>query len=112
AFAFKYRGEDRVALAYCGDGSTSRGDFHEAVNIAAVMDLPCIFVGETTQFASSTPIRMQSRTDFASKAAAYGIPGEKVDGTDVVAVYEATPRAVARARAGAGPSLHERVTLR
>jgi pyruvate dehydrogenase E1 component alpha subunit len=112
AFAFKYRGEDRVALAYCGDGSTSRGDFHEAINIAAVMDLPCIFVVENNQFAYSTPIRMQSRTDFASKAAAYGIPGEKVDGTDVVAVYEATKRAVDRARAGEGPSLVEGVTMR
>ena len=80
-----------MALAYCGDGSTSRGDFHEAVNIAAVLDLPCVFVVENNQFAYSTPLRLQSRTDFASKAAAYGIPGEKVDGTDVVAVYEAGP---------------------
>jgi pyruvate dehydrogenase E1 component alpha subunit len=112
AFAFKYRGEDRVALAYCGDGSTSRGDFHEAINIAAVQDLPCIFVVENNQFAYSTPLRLQSRTDFATKAVAYGIPGEKVDGTDVVAVYEATERAVARARAGEGPSLIEGVTMR
>jgi TPP-dependent pyruvate/acetoin dehydrogenase alpha subunit len=112
AFAFKYRGEDRVALAYCGDGSTSRGDFHEAVNIAAVQDLPCIFVVENNQFAYSTPLRLQSRTDFATKAVAYGIPGEKVDGTDVVAVYEATSRAVQRARAGEGPSLIECVTMR
>jgi TPP-dependent pyruvate/acetoin dehydrogenase alpha subunit len=112
AFAFKYRGEDRVALAYCGDGSTSRGDFHEAVNIAAVLDLPCIFIVENNQFAYSTPLRLQSRTDFATKAVGYGIPGEKVDGTDVVAVYEATSRAVARARAGEGPSLIECVTMR
>jgi pyruvate dehydrogenase E1 component alpha subunit len=112
AFAFKYRGTDGVALAFCGDGSTSRGDFHEAVNIAAVMDLPCIFIVENNQFAYSTPLRLQSRTDFASKAAAYGIPGEKVDGTDVIAVYEATARAVARARAGEGPSLIEAVTMR
>jgi TPP-dependent pyruvate/acetoin dehydrogenase alpha subunit len=112
AFAFKYRGEDRVALAYCGDGSTSRGDFHEAVNIAAVQDLPCIFVVENNQFAYSTPLRLQSRTDFATKAVAYGIPGEKVDGTDVTAVYEATERAVTRARAGEGPSLIECVTMR
>src|ERR671921_623637 len=112
AFAFKYRGEDRVAMAYCGDGSTSRGDFHEAVNIAAVLDLPCVFVVENNQFAYSTPLRLQSRTDFASKAAAYGIPGEKVDGTDVIAVYEATVRAVERARAGEGPSLIEAVTMR
>ena len=112
AFAFKYRGEDRVALAYCGDGSTSRGDFHEAVNIAAVQDLPCVFVVENNQFAYSTPVRLQSRTDFATKAVAYGIPGEKVDGTDVTAVYEATGRAVSRARAGQGPSLIECVTMR
>src|SRR3954451_18870163 len=112
AFAFKYRGEDRVALAYCGDGSTSRGDFHEAVNIAAVLDLPCIFVVENNQFAYSTPLRLQSRTDFATKAIAYGIPGVKVDGTDVVAVYEVTKRAVERARAGEGPTLIECVTMR
>jgi pyruvate dehydrogenase E1 component alpha subunit len=112
AFAFKYRGEDRVALAYCGDGSTSRGDFHEAVNLAAVLDLPCVFVVENNQFAYSTPLRLQSRTGFADKAAAYGIPGERVDGTDVVAVYEATTRAVQRARAGEGPSLIECVTMR
>jgi pyruvate dehydrogenase E1 component alpha subunit len=112
AFAFKYRGEDRVALAYCGDGSVSRGDFHEAVNIAAVQDLPVIFVVENNQWAYSTPLRLQTRTDFASKAAAYGIPGEKVDGTDVVAVYEAAVRAVQRARAGEGPSLIEGVTMR
>nr|WP_296070735.1 thiamine pyrophosphate-dependent dehydrogenase E1 component subunit alpha [uncultured Actinoplanes sp.] len=112
AFAFKYRGEDRVAMAYCGDGSTSRGDFHEAINIAAVQDLPCVFVVENNQFAYSTPLRLQSRTDFASKAAAYGIPGEKVDGTDVTAVYEAAERAVRRARAGEGPTLIECVTMR
>src|ERR671921_1477427 len=112
AFAFKYGGEDRVALAYCGDGSTSRGDFHEAINIAAVQDLPCIFVVENNQFAYSTPLRLQSRTDFATKAVAYGIPGEKVDGTDVTAVYEAAERAVTRARAGEGPSLIECVTMR
>ena len=112
AFAFKYRGKDGVALAFCGDGSTSRGDFHEAVNLAAVLDLPCVFVVENNQFAYSTPLRLQSRTDFASKAAAYGIPGEKVDGTDVVAVYEAVSRAVTRARAGEGPSLIEAVTMR
>jgi len=112
AFAAKYRGEDGVALAYCGDGSTSRGDFHEAVNLAAVLTLPCIFVIENNQFAYSTPLPLQSLTDFATKAVAYGIPGEKVDGTDVLAVYEATARAVSRARAGDGPSLIEAVTMR
>jgi len=113
AFAFVYRGEDRVALAYCGDGSTSEGDFHEAVNIAAVMKLPCIFIVENNQYAYSTPIRLQSAVaDFAVKAAGYGIPGVTVDGTDVLAVHDATAEAVARARAGDGPSLIECVTMR
>jgi TPP-dependent pyruvate/acetoin dehydrogenase alpha subunit len=113
AFAFVYRGEDRVALAYCGDGSTSEGDFHEAVNIAAVMKLPCIFIVENNQYAYSTPIRLQSAAaGFAVKAAGYGIPGITVDGTDVLAVHDATAEAVARARAGDGPSLIECVTMR
>lgn len=112
AFAFKYRGEDRVALAYCGDGSTGGGDFHEALNIAAVMSLPCIFIVENNQYSYSTPLTLTSRTDFATKAAAYGMPGEKVDGTDVLGVYHATARAVVRARRGDGPSLIECVTMR
>jgi pyruvate dehydrogenase E1 component alpha subunit len=112
AFAAKYRGQDLVALAYCGDGSTGRGDFHEALNIASVMSLPCIFVVENNQFSYSTPLPLTSKTDFATKAAAYGMPGEKVDGVDVIAVYEATVRAVQRARAGDGPTLIEAVTMR
>jgi pyruvate dehydrogenase E1 component alpha subunit len=112
AFAFTYRGEDGVALAYCGDGSTGGGDFHEAVNIAAVMRLPCIFVVENNQYSYSTPLPLTSATDFATKATSYGIPGETVDGTDVLAVYDATSRAVARARSGEGPSIVECVTMR
>ena len=112
AFAFKYRGEDRVALAYCGDGSTGGGDFHEALNIAAVMTLPCIFIVENNQYSYSTPLALTSLTDFATKAVAYGMPGEKVDGTDVLAVHDATKRAVERARSGGGPSLIECVTMR
>jgi TPP-dependent pyruvate/acetoin dehydrogenase alpha subunit len=113
AFAFRYRDEDRVALAYCGDGSTSEGQFHEAVNIAAVMKLPCIFIVENNQYAYSTPVRLQTATaDFSVKAQGYGIPGVTVDGTDVLAVYDATAEAVARARAGQGPSLIEGVTMR
>jgi pyruvate dehydrogenase E1 component alpha subunit len=112
AFAFKYRGEDRVALAYCGDGSTGGGDFHEALNIAAVMTLPCIFIVENNQYSYSTPLALTSLTDFATKAVAYGMPGEKVDGTDVLAVHNATKRAVERARSGGGPSLIECVTMR
>lgn len=113
AFAFKYRHDDGVALAYCGDGSTGRGDFHEALNIAAVLELPCVFVVENNQYSYSTPLRLTSKSpDFATKAVAYGMPGERVDGIDVIAVHEATTRAVARARCGAGPSLIEAVTMR
>lgn len=113
AFAAKYRGEDSVAIAYCGDGSTSMGWFHEALNIAAVMRLPCIFIVENNQYAYSTPLAVQMATaDIAGKAVAYGMPGERVDGLDVVAVYEATRRAADRARAGEGPSLVECVTMR
>lgn len=113
AFAFKYRDEDRVALAFCGDGSTSEGQFHEAVNIAAVMKLPCVFVVENNQYAYSTPVRLQTATpDLSVKAQGYGIPGVTVDGTDVLAVYDAVAAAVARARAGDGPSLIEAVTMR
>ena len=113
AFAFQYRDEDRVALAYCGDGSTSEGQFHEAVNIAAVMKLPCIFIVENNQYAYSTPVRLQTPTpNLSVKAQAYGIPGVTVEGTDVLAVYDATAEAVARARAGDGPSLIEGTTMR
>jgi len=113
AFAFQYRDEDRLALAYCGDGSTSEGQFHEAVNIAAVMKLPCIFIVENNQYAYSTPLRLQSvPQELSAKAQAYGIPGVTVDGTDVLAVHDATAEAVARARAGNGASLIEGVTMR
>ncbi|HKG49371.1 MAG TPA: thiamine pyrophosphate-dependent dehydrogenase E1 component subunit alpha [Actinomycetales bacterium] len=112
-FAAKYRGEDRVSLAFCGDGSTSRADWHESLNIASVLKLPCVFVVENNQFAYSTPLQLQSASEnFAIKAVAYGMPGVKVDGTDALAVYDATAEAVARARAGDGPSLIEAVTMR
>ena len=113
AFALKYRGTDGVAMAYCGDGSSSRGDFHEALNMAAVQSLPCVFVVENNQYAYSTPLTLTTAaTDFASKAVAYGMPGAQVDGIDVFAVHEAAAAAVARARAGDGPSLIEAVTMR
>ncbi|GEL18844.1 thiamine pyrophosphate-dependent dehydrogenase E1 component subunit alpha [Pseudonocardia asaccharolytica] len=113
AFAAKYRGEDRVALAFCGDGSTSRADFHESLTIASVQKLPNVFVIENNQWAYSTPLSLQSSSEtFAIKAVAYGIPGVKVDGIDVLAVYDTVAQAVARARAGDGPSLIEAVTMR
>jgi pyruvate dehydrogenase E1 component alpha subunit len=113
AFAAKYRGEDRVCLAFCGDGSTARADFHESLTISSVQKLPNIFVIENNQFAYSTPLRLTSASEtFAVKAAAYGIPGVTVDGTDVLAVHRAVAEAVARARAGEGPSIVEGVTMR
>jgi TPP-dependent pyruvate/acetoin dehydrogenase alpha subunit len=113
AFASKYRGQDRVCLAFCGDGSTSRADFHESLTMASVLKLPNVFVIENNQFAYSTPLRMQSNSEtFAQKAVGYGIPGVTVDGTDVLAVRDAVDEAVARARAGEGPSIVEGVTMR
>ncbi|NLT30399.1 MAG: thiamine pyrophosphate-dependent dehydrogenase E1 component subunit alpha [Propionibacterium sp.] len=113
AFAAKYRGEDRVTVAVCGDGSTSRADFHEAVNIAATMQLPVVFQVQNNQYAYSTPLSVQTRSaSFAIKAVAYGIPGIKCDGTDVIAVYDAMTEAIERARAGGGPTIVEAVTMR
>ena len=113
AFAAKYRGEDRVCLAFCGDGSTSRADFHEALTIASVQSLPNVFVIENNQYAYSTPLQLTSHSEtLSAKAVAYGIPGVTVDGTDVLAVHDAVAEAVARARAGDGPSIVEGVTMR
>jgi len=113
AFAAKYRGQDKVCLAFCGDGSTSRADFHEALSMSSVLDLPNVFVIENNQFAYSTPVAMQSKSmQFSDKAKAYGIPGVTVDGTDVIAVHDAVAEGVARARAGKGPSIVEGITMR
>jgi TPP-dependent pyruvate/acetoin dehydrogenase alpha subunit len=113
AFASRYRGQDRVCLAFCGDGSTSRADFHESLTMASVLKLPNVFVIENNQFAYSTPLSMQSNSEtFAIKGVAYGIPGVTVDGTDALAVHDAVAEGVARARAGEGPSIVEGVTMR
>jgi pyruvate dehydrogenase E1 component alpha subunit len=113
AFAAKYRGEDRVCLAFCGDGSTSRADFHESLTMASVQKLPNVFVIENNQWAYSTPLPLQSASEtFAAKAVAYGIPGVKVDGTQVLEVRDAVDEAVQRARRGDGPSIVEAVTMR
>jgi pyruvate dehydrogenase E1 component alpha subunit len=113
AFAAKYRGQDKVCLAFCGDGSTSRADFHEALTMSSALTLPNVFVIENNQFAYSTPISMQSHSaKFSDKAVAYGIPGVTVDGTDALAVHDAVAEGVARAREGKGPSIIEGVTMR
>src|SRR5919202_2724438 len=112
AMAFKLRGEQRVALSWFGDGSTSRGDFHEAMNWAGVQRLPVIFVLENNQYAYSTPLDQQFAVDPVERAAAYGFPGVKVDGNDVEAMFETTRAARERAIAGGGPTLIEAVTMR
>jgi pyruvate dehydrogenase E1 component alpha subunit len=112
AMAFKLRGERRCALTWFGDGSTSRGDFHEAMNWAGVQRLPVIFVLENNQYAYSTPLDKQFAVDPVERAAAYGFVGETVDGNDVEAMFEATHNARERALAGEGPTLIEAVTMR
>jgi pyruvate dehydrogenase E1 component alpha subunit len=113
ALAFKIRGESRVVVTNTGDGGTSRGDFHEAMNFAAVRKLPVVFFCNNNQYAYSTPLRLQMAIgDVADRARAYGMPGEIVDGNDVAAVYLAALRAVRRARAGEGPTFVECKTLR
>jgi TPP-dependent pyruvate/acetoin dehydrogenase alpha subunit len=112
AMAFKLRGERRCALTWFGDGSTSRGDFHEAMNWAGVQKLPVIFVLENNQYAYSTPLESQFAVDPVERAAAYGFPGLTVDGNDCEAMFEATRQARERALAGEGPTLIEAVTMR
>jgi TPP-dependent pyruvate/acetoin dehydrogenase alpha subunit len=112
AMAFKLRGEARVAMTWFGDGSTSRGDFHEAMNWAGVQRLPVIFILENNQYAYSTPVNQQYAIDPVERAAAYGFPGVKVDGNDVEATFEVTREARERALAGEGPTLIEAVTMR
>ena len=112
AMAFKLRNEPRCALTWFGDGSTSRGDFHEAMNWAGVQNLPVIFVLENNQFAYSTPINQQFAVNPVERAAGYGFPGVSVDGNDVEAVFEATREARQRAIDGGGPTLIEAATMR
>ena len=113
AYAAQYRGDDAVVMAYCGDGATSEGDFHEAMNFAGVWHVPVVFIVQNNQWAISIPLKKQthSRT-IAQKALAYGFPGLQVDGNDVLAVYAASREAVERARRGDGPTLIECVTYR
>jgi len=113
AISAKVRGTDQVSVAFFGDGATGHGAFHEAVNFASAQDAPVVFVCENNLYATATPLTMTTRnTDIASKAAAYGIPGVRVDGNDVLAVWQAAREAIDRARAGEGPTLIEALTYR
>jgi len=113
AWGKKLRGLPEVAMCFFGDGATSEGEFHEGVNLAAVMNAPAVFVCNNNQWAISTPLEAQTRAEtIADKAVGYGIPGVRVDGLDVLAVYTAAREAVERARSGGGPTLIECVHYR
>lgn len=113
ALAFGLRGEQRASVCIFGDGATSKGDFAEALNMAGVWKVPAVFVINSNGWAISVPRAKQCAADtLAQKAVAAGIPGEQIDGNDVIAVRMATARALARARQGLGPSLIEAVTYR
>lgn len=113
AMASNIKEEDEVTLAYVGDGGTSQGEFHEAMNFAAVFNAPLVVIIQNNQYAISVPRAKQTKTKtLAEKAKAYDIPGIQVDGNDILAVYAATKEAVERARSGEGPTLIEAVTYR
>lgn len=113
AHAMKLKGEPRVAMAFFGDGSASEGLAHEALNWASVFQVPMVVLCENNQYAYSTPLSRQMHIEhIADRAAAYGIPGQIVDGNDFCAVYTAVSEAVARARTGGGPTLIECKTMR
>ena len=113
ALAYKRKGQRRVAMAICGDGSTSNGRWHEALNWSAVHQLPVVWVVNNNQYAYSTPNPLEFHVPtIAERAVAYGMPGLRVDGGDVLEVFEAARDAVQRARDGGGPTLIESVSLR
>ncbi|MFQ5991199.1 MAG: thiamine pyrophosphate-dependent dehydrogenase E1 component subunit alpha [Nitrospiraceae bacterium] len=113
ALAFKMRGESRIVVTNTGDGGTSRGDFHEAMNFAAVRKLPVVFFCNNNQYAYSTPLSLQMAIpDVVDRARAYGMPGEIVDGNDLAAVFMAAQCAIRRAREGGGPTFIECKTMR
>jgi pyruvate dehydrogenase E1 component alpha subunit len=113
AMAAQRLGEDSVTVAYLGDGATSEGDAHEALNLAAVYKAPCVFFVQNNQWAISVPVsKQQAGPSIAHRAIGYGIPGIRVDGNDVLACYAVMTEAAERAREGGGPTLIEAVTYR
>ena len=112
-YSFKLLGREHVGVAFFGDGASNNGAFHEGLNMAAIWDLPAVFVCENNMYATEVPFAYAARNpNIAERAAGYGIPGVMVDGNDVLAVYEAAGTAVRRARAGGGPTLIECKTYR
>src|SRR6266511_4190307 len=110
---FKMERTDHVVVAYFGEGASNTGDFHEALNFAGVHRLPIVFVCENNQYAYSVPIeKSMAIDDVAERAESYGVDGVAINGNDVLAVYQATQGALARARGGAGPTLIECKTYR
>jgi pyruvate dehydrogenase E1 component alpha subunit len=113
AWAAKIKGDKIVTLSYFGDGATSKGDFHEAMNLAGVFKAPTLFFCQNNQFAISVPRKIQTASEtIAQKAIAYGMDGIQVDGNDLFAVYAVTKEAVDKARSGGGATLIEGVTYR
>jgi pyruvate dehydrogenase E1 component alpha subunit len=113
AYAFKLRRQNRVAVCMLGDGATSKGDVYEAMNFAGVQKLPLVFVINNNMWAISVPVRLQTgAATLAQKAIAAGMPGEQVDGNDIIAVRASVEEAIAMARSGMGPTLIEAVTYR
>ena len=113
ALAAKMQGSDRVAVCFFGDGAANEGAWHEGLNVAAIWDLPVIFVCENNLYAASTPVSLTFKIEnIADRAAAYGMPGVVVDGNNVLAVYQAGRQAIERARQGGGPTLIECKTYR
>jgi pyruvate dehydrogenase E1 component alpha subunit len=113
ALSAKMRGTDQVVLCFFGDAAANEGAFHESLNLAGIWDLPIIYLCENNQYAITTPVTYSTAVrDIADRASAYSMPGDIVDGQDVLAVYETVANAVTRARAGEGPSLVEAKTYR
>jgi len=113
ALAARYRRDPAAVVVYFGDGATSKGDFHEAMNMAGVYGLPVLFICQNNQWAISVPLKGQTASaSLAQKAIAYGFEGVQVDGNDIFAVYRATQQALAKARSGAGPTFIECLTYR
>ena len=113
AYSAIYRGTDQVTVCFFGDGAASQGAFHESLNMAAIERYPILYVCENNLYAATTPVAINCPLEnIAGRATAYGVPGKTVDGNDVLSVYEAACEAVARARAGDGPTLMECKTYR